>query len=99
LRASRQSKRLTVPETINFDMQSNGALELVSTSQRVFRSSIDKEAGEGVFSSSKLCSLYDKVLEVLCCNAAAFNCSMNYRFVYLCQLLGALHHFQPLNPG
>jgi hypothetical protein len=66
----RLSKRLHFPDTINFGMQSNGALDLVSTSQRVVRNSDDKEIRENVFSSSKLCSLYDKVLEVLllqCC--------------------------------
>ena len=46
-------------------MQDNGALDLVSISERVVKSS-DKEFREGVFSSSKLCSLYDKVLEVRC---------------------------------
>ena len=65
LPSHRLSKRLNFPETINFDMQSNGALDLVSTSQRVVRNSNEKEIRENVFSSSKLCSLYDKVLEVL----------------------------------
>jgi hypothetical protein len=51
-------------------MQSNGSLDLISTSQRVPRNSTDKER-EGVFSSSKLCSLYDKVLEVTFCIASA----------------------------
>jgi hypothetical protein len=60
---NRSSKRFTFPASINFDMQDNGALDLVSISERVVKSS-DKEVREGVFSSSKLCSLYDKVLEV-----------------------------------
>jgi hypothetical protein len=62
---NRSSKRFTFPASINFDMQDNGALDLVSISERVVKSS-DKEVREGVFSSSKLCSLYDKVLEVRC---------------------------------
>jgi hypothetical protein len=72
LQANRLSKRLSVPSSINFGMQSNGSLDLISTSQRVIRNSSDKEVSEGVFSSSKLCSLYDKVLEVTICIAAVF---------------------------
>jgi hypothetical protein len=71
LQANRFSKRLTIPDSISFGMQSNGALDLISTSQRVIRSSAGNEVREGVFSSSKLCSLYDKVLEVMFCIAAA----------------------------
>jgi hypothetical protein len=55
-------------------MQSNGALDLVSSSQRVVRNSTEKEIHENVFSSSKLCSLYDKVLEVISSIIAARRC-------------------------
>jgi hypothetical protein len=64
---------LTIPDRINFDMNTDGALELVSTSHRVVKNSSDQDALQGVFSSSKLCSLYDKVLEVLCCAAVVLD--------------------------